>query len=207
MNSENNRIRLWKVSWFCVSFIFVMALAGACLSQKELEEPPIITSATYQHTQYNGRGQPIEASAAKDDVSPFVVTYFTSEDDYYDNKGGSDKAPSEVGDYYARIERPAGKRYKQGQNIKVEYHIQKAFISVTAEPVQRFAYDGKPKEVVIQTEPPVEPGIRYFDSEATAIGKALAGPPVEKGAYRALLTFSGNERYMGASREIELLIE
>jgi hypothetical protein len=188
--------------------LIVTVFFNSCASREHtLEDPPIITSATYQHTQYNGRGQPIEASAAKDDVPPFVVTYFSSEDDYYGDKGGVTAAPAEVGDYYARIERPAGNGYKQGQNIKVEYHIQKAFIGITADSVQRLVYDGKPKEVAIQTEPMVELDIRYFDPGETAAGEALAGPPVEKGSYRALITFSGNERYMGASKEIELLIE
>ncbi|MDR1352781.1 MAG: hypothetical protein LBK05_05810 [Treponema sp.] len=179
----------------------------SCLSGKNaLEEAPIITSATYQHTQFNGRSQPVEVSAAKDDVPLFIVTYFRSEGDLEAGRGGSAEAPSEVGDYYARIERPGGNGYKPGKNIKIEYHIQKAFISFIADPVQRFAYDGTPKEAAARTEPPVELSAAYFDAAGFS-GQALASPPVERGRYRVVLVFPGSERYMGASKEIDLRIE
>jgi hypothetical protein len=192
--------------------LLVILLLASCVSRESaLEDPPIITSATYQHTQYNGRGQPIEAAAAKDDVSPFVVTYFSSEDDYYDNKNGATEAPAEVGDYYVKIERPAGNGYKRGKDIKIEYHVQKAFITLNADPAQRFVYDGTPKEAAARAEPPVDLTVSYFAVDNVIIGNlvasALASPPTEKGRYRALISFAGNARYMGASKEIELLIE
>jgi hypothetical protein len=179
----------------------------SCLSREGvLEEAPIITSATYQHTQYNGRGQPVEVSAAKDDAPPFVVTYFRSEGDLEAGLGGSAEAPAEVGDYYAGIERPGGNGYRPGKKIKIEYHIQKAFISLVADPVQRFVYDGTPKEAAARTEPPAELSVAYFDAAGSS-GQALASPPAERGRYRVVLVFPGNERYMGASKEIELRIE
>jgi hypothetical protein len=110
---------------FNASIIIIAALT-ACSSQKELNDPPIITSASYQHTLYNGKPQPIEAKAAKDNTAPFIVTYFPSEEALLKNEGGSLEAPGEVGVYYARIERPAGNGYRRGPDIKVEYHIQKA---------------------------------------------------------------------------------
>jgi hypothetical protein len=187
--------------------VLVAAFAAAllsisCVTKNDAEEPPIITSATYQHTQYNGRSQPIEARAAKDDTHPLVVTYFTSEENLEKDWGGSTGAPVEVGDYYVRIERPAGNGYKQGRNIKIEYHIQKAFISIIAEPVQRFAYDGKPKEALVHAEPPADLAVSYF---AADMGEASL--PTEKGRYRVTVVFPGNERYMGASKEIALLID
>jgi hypothetical protein len=98
----------------------------ACLSQNnsELADPPLITSATYQHTLYNGRGQSIDARAAKEDA-PLELTYYTSEADYDADTNGFTEAPAEVGLYYVRIRRPAGKGYRQGRDIKVEYRIQK----------------------------------------------------------------------------------
>jgi hypothetical protein len=103
----------------------VLAIA-ACSSQKhsELADPPIITSATYQHTLYNGRGQSIDARAAKENA-PLEVTYYTSEADYDADINGFAEAPTEIGLYYARIRRPEGNGYKQGRDIKVEYYIQK----------------------------------------------------------------------------------
>jgi hypothetical protein len=189
--------------------LLVILIINSCASRvSEPEEPPIITSATYQHTQYNGRGQPVEVRAAKDDVPPFVVTYFSSEENLERNENGTAEAPAEVGDYYVRVERPAGNGYKQGKRIKIEYHVQKAFIVITADPVQRFVYDGKPKEALVRAEPPVDLAASYFAAGHLAAGSgALAAPPVEKGRYRVVIAFSGNARYMGASTEIELLIE
>ncbi|MDR2134391.1 MAG: hypothetical protein LBP27_04720 [Treponema sp.] len=99
----------------------------ACASRKDsgLADPPLITSATYQHTLYNGRGQAIDARAAKEDA-PLAVTYYTSEADYDADINGFTEAPTEVGLYYARIRRPAGGGYREGRDIKVEYRIQKA---------------------------------------------------------------------------------
>jgi hypothetical protein len=114
-----------------------MAFAFFSCASKEgaQEEAPIITSATYQHTQYNDRGQAVEVQAARDNAPPFVITYFASEEDLEQNRNGSVEPPVEVGDYYARIERPAGNGYRQGKSIKIEYHIQKAFVSIIADPV------------------------------------------------------------------------
>jgi hypothetical protein len=185
--------------------VLIPALLFFSCTSKEtaLEEAPIITSATYQHTQYNGRNQPVEVSAAKDDVPPFIITYFRSEKELEQDRNGSVEPPLEVGDYYARIERPEGNGYRQGKNIKIEYHIQKAFISLIADPVQRFRYDGQPKKAAFHTEPPVDIVVTYYAADSA--DNALT--PVERGLYRAVLIFQGNERYMGASKEIELWIE
>jgi hypothetical protein len=187
-----------------------MAFAFFSCASKEraLEEAPIITSATYQHTQYNGRGQAVKAEAAKDDVPPFVITYFRSEEELEQDRNGSVEPPLEVGDYYARIERPAGNGYRQGKNIKIEYHIQKAFIDLVADPVQRFAWDGGPKIIAARTEPPEEPPliVSYFPADGQAAAPLVA-PPGERGRYRVSIVFPGNERYMGASKEVELRIE
>jgi hypothetical protein len=189
-----------------IVFIMVLPLLffSCALKEGTLEEAPILTSATYQHTQYNGRGQAVEVGAAKDDVPPFVITYFRSEEDLEQDRNGFSGAPSEVGDYYARIERPAGNGYRQGKNIKIEYHIQKAFVSIVADPVQRFAWDGGPKEITASIDPPVEPPLVF---SYAAAGDVLAAPPSARGRYRVSIVFPGNDRYMGASKEIELWIE
>jgi hypothetical protein len=190
--------------------IAAMAFVSCALKEGTLEEAPIITSATYQHTQYNGRGQAVDVKAAKDDAPSFAITYFRSEEDLEQDRNGSVEAPVEVGDYYVRIERPAGNGYRRGGSIKIEYHIQKAFISIVADPVQRFAWDGRPKEVAAYAEPPVDPPliISYAAvNSGNSAGTPLAAPPVERGRYRAAVVFPGNDRYMGASTEIELEIE
>jgi hypothetical protein len=188
-----------------VLLLFSCAPRERLLQEQALEDAPIITSATYQHTQYNGRGQAVELRTAKEGAPPFVLTYFTSEADLERGRGGSGEAPAEVGDYYVRVERPGGNGYRRGQNIKIEYHIQKAFIVLDADPVQRFAYDGKPKEIAVHAEPPPEPPLRI--SYTAEEGGALPSPPVNRGRYRVTIVFPGNERYLGASREVELRIE
>jgi hypothetical protein len=190
-------------------FIVIPALLFFSCASKEdaLKEAPIITSATYQHTQYNGRGQAVDVKAAKDDAPPFVVTYFKSEADLERNRNGSLEPPAEVGDYYARIERPGGNGYRQGNNIKIEYHIQKAFISIAADPVQRFPWDGGPREIAARTEPPEEPPLVVSYFTADPAGASLAAPPAGRGRYRVSIVFPGNDRYMGASKEVELWIE
>jgi hypothetical protein len=191
-------------------FLVVMAagLTGwSCAAGKRvMEDPPIITSATYQHTQYNGRAQPVEAIAAKEDAPPPIITYFQSEDDLEHGFNGASTAPSEVGGYYVLIERPAGNGYRQGKNIKIEYHIQKAFVSIIAEDIQRFGYDGKPKMAEASMEPPMPPALllSYF---ATDNHTPLAVPPSERGVYRVTVSFPGNERYMGTSRDLTMIIE
>ncbi|MDR2344206.1 MAG: hypothetical protein LBD86_06735 [Spirochaetaceae bacterium] len=188
---------------YCGAMTFLQALLlFGCLAE---EEAPIITSATYQHTQYNGRPQPVQAETAKEDAPPPVITYFRSEADLEQGLNGESAAPADVGDYYARLERPAGNGYKQGKPIKIEYHIQKAFISISADAVQRFKHDGRPKHAEARTEPPEEPPLEF--SYFTDSGEALAAPPAAKGGYRVNIVFPGNDRYMGASREIELYIE
>jgi hypothetical protein len=199
--------------------VMVMALLFFSCAAKESavkesvpEDAPIITSATYQHTLYNGRSQPIEARAAKDDVPPFIITYFNSEDALLKNEGGSREVPSEVGDYYVRIERPSGNGYREGPAVKVEYHIQKALVVLGAEDRQEFVYDGTPKSAAVSIDAPVELGISYYAANAGSNnvsegrGAALSGPPVNRGHYRVLVSFAGNAQYMGASKEIELVI-
>jgi hypothetical protein len=72
--------------------------------------------------------------------------------------------------------------------------------------VQRAVYDGKPKEAVARAHPPEEPPLSfsYFD---VASGAPLLSPPSARGRYRVKAAFPGNDRYMGASRELELLLE
>jgi hypothetical protein len=104
--------------------VYAALIFAACSSREKLIDPPIITSASYQHTLYNGGSQAIEAKAAQADA-PLAVVYYATEADYDADRNGSEEPPAEVGVYYARIRRPAGNGYKQGKDVKVEYHIQK----------------------------------------------------------------------------------
>jgi hypothetical protein len=186
-----------------IIFFIAVPLVFSCQREKEA---PIITSATYQHSQYNGQAQPVEVTTAAEDAPRPVITYFVSEADFERGVNGDSAAPESIGTYYVRIERPAGNGYKQGKPVKIEYNIQKAFISIVADPVQRSSYDGSPKAAVAVTEPAEGPPLEfyYFDRDS---GVPLAAPPAAKGSYLVNIVFPGSDRYMGASKEIELLIE
>jgi len=200
------------VKWL-INLIFVAAVFSfaACSSKQVqvLEDPPIITSATYQHTLYNGKGQPIEMTAAKEGAPSPVITYFRSEEDLHADRDGSDEPPVEVGDYYVRIRRPAGNGYRAGKDITVEYHIQKVLVTITAEERQEFTYDENPKSVVFSVDQNVEPHIAYYhipSARPSMHGFPLSEPPTERGLYRADISWAGDAHYMGASKEVYLII-
>ena len=181
-------------------------LFAACTSKQALEDPPIITSATHQHTLYNGRGQPIEAATAKEGAPSPVITYFRSEEDLHADRDGLSEPPTEVGNYYVRIRRPAGNGYRAGKDITVEYHIQKALVTITAEERQEFAYDGKPKAVVFSVDQNVEPGVAYYHAASAMRGFPLSETPSERGVYRAVIFWDGDAHHMGALKEVVLTI-
>jgi hypothetical protein len=189
-----------KVTLVTTIAVFVFS---ACSSKQALYDPPIITSATHQHTLYNGRGQPIEAKASKEGAPSPVITYFRSEDDLHADRNGSSEAPSEPGNYYVRIRRPAGNGYRAGNDITVEYHLQKALVTIGAEARQEFVFDGNPKVVVFSVDQDIVADIVYF---CAANGEFLKGPPAERGVYRALISYTTDTHYMGASKEVELII-
>jgi hypothetical protein len=51
--------------------------------------------------------------AAKDEVPPLAAAYFRSEEDLEQGRNGVVEPPADVGDYYARIERPGGNGYRR----------------------------------------------------------------------------------------------
>jgi hypothetical protein len=196
----------------------------ACTSKQALEDPPIITSATHQHTLYNGRGQPIEAVAAKEGAPSPVITYFRSEEDLHADRNGSSEPPAEVGNYYVRIRRPAGNGYRAGNDVTVEYHIQKAMVTITAEERQEFTYDGSPKAVIFSVDKNVKPGVTYYhaasamqrgtspDHSVAGLGAGSRGfplsePPTERDTYRAVIFWDGDAHHMGALKEVVLVIK
>jgi hypothetical protein len=153
---------------------------------------------------YNGQPQPVEARASSNDTAPFVITYFRSEKDLLSDTGGTREIPVDVGTYYARIERPAGNGYREGKPVKIEYFIQKTFFPLNVQEKQEFIYDGKPKPVIFDA--PATVTVTYYTGAESGSQKLLASPPAERGSYRALLSYTGDSRYMGASKEVELII-
>ena len=132
-----------------------------------------------------------------------VITYFRSEEDLHADRDGSSEAPAEVGNYFVRIRRPAGKGYRAGNDITVEYHIQKALVTISAGERQEFVYDGKPKAVVFSVDKNVQPDVAY----RAVRGQPLNGLPTERGDYFAIISWASDAHYMGASKEVEMVIK
>jgi hypothetical protein len=181
-----------------VIFIILLFVFVSCQSR----QAPIITSATHQHTLYNGRGQAIEAKTARRGA-PQVITYFRSEADLLADRDGTQEPPVEVGDYFVRIRRPAGNGYMEGRDITVEFHIQKALVTIIAEARQEFVYDGRPKSVVFTVDQNVEPAVTYFVQGSSS---AISGNPIERGIYSAVISYSGDAHHMGSSKSVEVVI-
>jgi hypothetical protein len=201
-NEKTKKERLFSYTKRLYAIAFAVMAFAACSSKQSLKDPPIITSATHQHTLYNGRGQPIEAIASKKGAPSPVITYFRSEEDLHADRNGSSSAPVEVGDYFVRVRRPEGNGYKAGNDITVEYHIQKAMVTISAESRQEFLFDGNSKAVVFTVDQNVKPDVTYY----RATRELLSGPPVERGVYRAVISHIADARYMGALKEVELTI-
>jgi hypothetical protein len=190
-------------------------LAACGTKAGDLEEPPIITSATHQHTLYTGKPQGIEAKALREGAAPFVITYYPSLEALEKDEGGTTQEPSAVGDYFARIERPAGNGYARGRDIPVEFHVQKAFVTITAEEKQEAAYDGQPKTVKARADAPVDLVFTYFPGMAARQqGTAPNGQPIggstqaprEAGVYYVVVSFPGDGNYRDAAKDVELAI-
>jgi ABC-type nitrate/sulfonate/bicarbonate transport system ATPase subunit len=167
-----------------------------------LEAPPVITPATYQHTLYNGKPQPIEAKANREGA-PLAITHFASLEALERDEGGTAEPPVAVGDYYARIERPAGGGFAAGRAIAVEYHVQKALVAIAAADKQQLYYDGLPETIAVSVDQPVPLTIAYYAAGSAA---ALDGLPVDPGDYVAKISFGGNANYLGASKDVVLSI-
>jgi hypothetical protein len=191
-----------------IVLLFAILVQASCNSRRtsRIEDAPIVTSASYQHTLYNGRHQQIEARTEKNDAI-LEVMYFDSLEELEKNKAGTLAAPSEVGDYFARVSRPAGKGYAEGPPVTVEWHIQKAFIEIRADAKQTAIYDGTRKSIEASAEPPVPLDVSYRKIEGAAPSReGSSRPPVEPGDYLVTVSFSGNNNYRPAERLIEFSI-
>jgi hypothetical protein len=184
------------------------ALAFFCLfvscqtKNDDFAEAPIITSATLQHTLYNGRPQPITVETAKPGAL-YSVTYFSGQDAIERNEGGFCEAPARVGVYYASIKRPAGNGYAAGRPVSVEYHIQKAFVTILAEEKQEARYDGLPKTITAAAQPPVPLLVSYYSLPRSANDAPARDAPAKPGVYRVTISFDGDENYRPVSKDVE----
>jgi hypothetical protein len=198
-----------------ICFVFALTVIlffPACASKNDaFQDPVIITSATHQHTLYNGNRQPVEARYAKEGPPAPVITYFTTEENLLRGEGGGAEAPLAVGDYFVKVERPQGNGYRRGPDIKIEYHIQRALVTINAAEEQVYQWDGNSKPVAASLDAPgnnsAETPPLEFSYYPIGGSSPLAGPPTGRGRYLARIVFPGNANYLGASKEIEFSIK
>jgi hypothetical protein len=91
----------------------------------------------------------------------------------------------------------------------LELPIQKVAVIITAEEKQEFTYDGSPKAVVFSVDQNVEPGVTYYHVASvtpTMRGFPLTEPPTERGVYKADIVWAEDAYYLGASKEVYLVI-
>jgi hypothetical protein len=198
-----------------IRFVFVLTVIlffSACASKNDaLQDPVIITSATHQYTLYNGNRQPVEARYAKVGPPVPVLTYFATEENLLRGENGGVEAPFAVGDYFVKLERPEGNGYRRGPDIKIEYHIQKALVTITAAEEQVYQWDGTPKSAAAFLDAPgnnsAETPSLGFSYYPIGGSSPLAGPPTDRGRYFVRIVFPGNANYLGSSKEIDLSIK
>jgi hypothetical protein len=179
-----------------------------------LRAPPIISVPAYQEAFYNGEAQPIDAAGAG---APLTLTYFPSEELLLRSEGGSAEAPAEVGRYFVRVERPEGNGFSRGQDLVVEYRIQKAPVNIIAKAVQEFRRNGGERPIDAAADVPVILTVVYYDANRTgtaaqtrgpgaASSLALPGPPSAPGYYLVRVSFPGDSHYLEASKDVQLII-
>jgi hypothetical protein len=182
--------------------------------QKTLREPPPITAPAYQEVFYNGQSQPINAASGD---APLALTYFPSEEFLLRDEGGLAEAPVEVGRYFVKVEQIEGKGFRRGRELVVEYRIRKAPVNIIAKVVQEFRRDGREKPVAASADVPVTLTILYYDATKTGTlaqtggsdavsSLALPGPPSAPGYYLVRISFPGDDHYLAALKDVQLII-
>jgi hypothetical protein len=177
-------------------------------------EAPLISVPAYQEVFYNGKAQPINTGAGG---APLAVTYFPSEELLLRDEEGVPEAPAEVGRYFVKVERIGGNGFGRGQELVVEYRIQKAPVNIIARAVQEFRRDGREKSIAAHADVPVTLTIVYYDANKTgtaaqtrgpgaATSLALPGPPSAPGYYLVRISFPGDSHYLEALKDVQLII-
>jgi hypothetical protein len=193
-------------------------LTLACGSTGAVKDAPQVIAPAYQETVYNGQVQPVEVSQ-DGDGAPLELRYFTSARNLELDEGGSPDAPAAAGVYFVRIRRPGGNGFAAGEDIVVEYHIEKAPVKIFAEPLQEAVYNGSPKSVTARSEPSFGLSAVYYPTrearEAARSDTASAAirgftrverAPIEPGTYYVSVYYPGDDNYQYARLEIELII-
>ena len=190
--------------------------------QKQKPPPLPLIVSLYQEAVYNGRPQPLSYTYAGED-EPEII-YYPSPKARDEGRGGIYSPPTRTGAYYALIR-------SLYEEIFVEYRILKCPVKIEAVDIQAAFYDGNPKRVLVNTEPPVPLSYFYYPNPelrdaavkaamaAASIGdtgqstedifkgyKRVDRAPVEQGTYYVWVDFPGDENREAAQAYVEFTI-
>ncbi|MDR1863578.1 MAG: hypothetical protein LBQ67_06635 [Treponema sp.] len=194
--------------------------------REELLEAAALVSPLRQYRVYNGKGQPVEAVPSREDAPPFAVTYYTSAEARDAREGGTADPPVDAGLYYVRVARPGGGGFAPGEDVPVEYRIDKAEAVILADETQTAYYDGNPKRVLAVCEPPFTLSFSYYpsaeirDAAVRSLSQGGGGrspaalrnftrverAPADQGVYYVAVFFPGNANYKAAYKNVTFTI-
>ncbi|GHV95665.1 hypothetical protein AGMMS50293_19850 [Spirochaetia bacterium] len=188
-----------------------------------LRKAPAVAADLFQSTVYNGEPQEVELRVRED--APLVVTYFDSREALEQGTGGTIETPVEAGLYFVLVERPEGSGFAAGQDLVIEFCIERKALRITADSRQETLYDGSAKRVKAEADAPVLLSASYFpsaearqaatrtDVQPEQRSAALRGftrvehSPKEPGTYYVTVYYPGDKNYLPASKEIEFTIK
>ena len=120
---------------------------------KEKQETPSLTVKSPQEAIYNGKALPITFSYTGED-RPEVI-YYLSRRALEEQRGGSYTAPSETGVYYVLVR-------CLYEELTLEYRILKCPVRIRAAPIQEAIFNGSPKRIQAEADPPVPLSFSYY---------------------------------------------
>jgi hypothetical protein len=206
-----------------IAIAVVVAVISCKTAGGGLRRAPDVAADLFQSTVYNGEPQGVELRVRDD--APLVVTYFDSQEALEQGAGGTVETPVDAGLYFVRVERPEGGGYAEGQDIVIEFRIERKALRITAENKQEALYDGSAKRVKAEADAPVLLSASYFptaearqaatrvDVQPEQRSAALRGftrvehAPKEPGTYYVTVYYPGDNNYLPASKEIEFTIK
>ena len=198
--------------------LFITIIVFSSCSSIPHEKDTRLISVLQQYTVYSGEAQPVKIHTGQ--AALLSIVYYTSQEDIALDSGGTTEAPVNAGLYYVRIVFPSTKSKPDGDEIIVEYLIDRAPVNITADDFQFAMYNGSPRRVTAETDTPVKLSFSYFSTReallAAAVlettseerGTALQGykrvesSPREPGIYYVMAYYKGDNNYLPSGKEI-----
>jgi len=157
----------------CVRFLFSCAGDSGLVRQTEKEKAQIsmLVVASPQDAIYNGKAQPLSFTYAGGERVD--VIYYPSFEAREGGIYGSFAAPVQAGTYYVSVSIPE-------EEVYAEYRIHRCPVKIDAAEIQNAFYNGNPKRVTAEAEPPVPLSFSYYpkrefrDAAAAAAANAAA---------------------------------